>query len=275
MFAVLQILEREKDIFSIIRERLNPSKPAISSKAVRSGAPFFTVTVKKNKNGVPWQCVKTMCGRLSQRLLVVGDEVLPDGYGMDLFEPTVLPAKLILNCAVEAFSRCEAQAAKLSVCIVDRKGVLSSIIDGLVMHAATIKIVTDKSSLYALTASDIMERFGATLIIDDNISLAKDCTAVITTDISLLEGSEKGVIFAPSCRRNTAYHNVVTGDGIVMPEEYVRIKPEGISPLIFACALHELSGVAVLERSCFERIFLNSSPVSIFKIARLLAREEG
>ncbi len=275
VFAVLQILEREKDFFSIVRERFNPTKPVISSIAVRSGAPFFTVTVKKTKNGVPWQSVKTMCGRLSQRLLVAGDEALPDGYGMDLFEPSALPAKLILNCAVEAFSRCEAQAARLSVCIVDRKGVLSNIIDGLVMHASTIKIVTDKLSLYSLTASDIMERFGATLIIDDNISLAKNCTAVITTDISLLEGSERGVIFAPQCRHNTGYHNVVTGERIVMPEEYVRLNPEGLSPLIFASALHELCGVAVLEKSSFERILLNSSPVSIFEIARLLAREAG
>ncbi len=270
VFAVLQILEKEKDVFSIVREKFNPTKPVISSVAVRSGAPFFVVTVKKTKYGVPWQTVKTVCGRLSQRLLLPEGLTLPDGYGMDSFEPAVLPAKLILNCAAEAFSRCETEASRLSICIVDRKGVLPHIIDSLIMHAATIKIVTDKLSVYSMAAADIMERYGATLIIDDSIGLAQNCTAVITTDISQLSGSEKGLIFAPQCRHRADFKNVVTGEGIAMPEEYLRLIPEGVNPLLFASALHELCGVAVLEKAAFQKYLLNSAPASIFDISKLI-----
>ncbi|HZJ78380.1 MAG TPA: hypothetical protein VFD52_06260 [Clostridia bacterium] len=272
MFAVLYVLERDKDWLAAFRERFKPAQPVIYSVGVKSGAPFFKVKVKETRNGIPWQSVKSICGRLSQKLLLTKDIQLPEKYDMDVFVPEVLPARLIFNCAAETLSRCAAKTSQLSVCIVDKKGVLSQFIDNIVMYATTIKIVTKDVCSYSIVASEIMDKFGATLIIDDNIKLAQDCTVVITTDISMLSGKEEGIIFAPSNTCEGSFKNVVSGEGVNMPTEYQELLPEGIEPLLFASALHELCGVDTLGNCYFQKLMIDLTPSNTYDVAKLISK---
>ncbi len=197
--------------------------------AVRGGAPFRLIKVTPGYKGVDWQAVARCAGCGSQS--VISNISLPPASSLKAFSADTLPLLIMLNTAAKSLSKDEA-AKKRRLLITDKYAVLPDYIDKIVLGAARIKIVTDFPDKYYSAAVRVMERFGASITVCNQVEKSEKFDASIGLET---------IVATPL---PFTFDKVSSEELIqIIPEEYLRLCPEGIDKFTFICALFECSGV--------------------------------
>lgn len=246
MFVVLQPEERENTLLSRIADYLHPFEPQLIPIAVKGGAPFFIMNcpVKKGcgadiSDTVSWQKIAASVGRCASRMLIPSWIEIPCDCGISRFVPKYLPHRIALNSAAAKLRSCQLSPAEITVGIADSLGILAGDIEQLVMLASTIIVVSNRRSKYEEVAVTIMEKYGAAIVIADDLSALSECNFIVTTDDRMIPpGTNCTVLCAQT--DNPQFIHITDAE---LPFEYQKMLPYGIDALQFASALYELCGV--------------------------------
>ncbi|MCL2106333.1 MAG: hypothetical protein FWH26_04635 [Oscillospiraceae bacterium] len=279
MFACLQVLPPEPRM----RQWRRAQPPEMIRVETPSGAPFFLLETRRRRGEVPWNAVERAAGRCRSRMLFpegVVPPLPPEAVsaaaarlepGIRAFCPKRLPLVLCLRAAQQVMRRSEIPAQKLSLTLVDRKGLLSRSLEPLVMLAGSLRVFTPDPGAYRGAAQQLLSRYGVTLILSESVGCFANSDVVVADDLSLFTGREKGLIFTPD-QRELPGCRVVRGRLPQLTPAFEPLLPRGIDPLLFAAALYELCAAKEMERLQFGgfQVGLSKELYSIEDLAGML-----
>ena len=227
MFCTVSVMPWEKKLF-----HRRCSVETVQT-AVKGGAPFLRLTVTPGKKGIDWHMVEQAAGRSGRFALLPDSVEWPESCRMRLFEPEILPLKIMLNTAAKTLADGWERGRSLLVC--DENAVLAPYLDRIVPCASRLRVQTERPERYYETAARVMERFGAAIAIGPTGAAAGNVDAAV---------SQKPMANA---KMNFAAEELLTGQTLfTVPEEYLRLCPAQIDPFLFLCALYECGGVRAI-----------------------------
>jgi hypothetical protein len=286
MFACLQPFTRTHAPLARLREWHSPTPPQMIRVNPPAGAPFFRLEVQEGRGGIPWNAVERTAGRLRTRLLLpegVSPPLLPSATaksrsaagepGIRPYEPKRLPALLAMRAAQQVLRKSETPAQRLSVAVIDPRGVFTHSLEPLIPLAASIRVFCPDFAIYRATAARLLDRYGVTLILSDSVACFAQSDVVIAADLRPCTGRERGLLFAPEPPTPPPPGSrIARGFNPQLPPALERLRPPGIDPLLFCSALFELCGVKEAELLQFQAFRLaGSGEDALFSIAELAA----
>ena len=277
MFAVLQIRPQENGFLQKIKERMHPARPQAIQVAVKGGTPFLCVEASRRKGELPWEEIAFCAGRCAGRMLLPDGIIPPDGGSVKAFLPDALAPLILFNTACDVLSRRRQPPGEECITLLDPKGRLARRAGRLLAFASLVRVVTDHAAIYEQTAEQVMEDYGAALLIQATFAGARDSTVVIAPG-GLKESffpERKCAVFTN--QESSGGYLCITAEGINLPEPYFRLIPDGINPDQFAGALYEASGLRELSRLTYTRLKLYGTTTNPGGAARMLSavREES
>ena len=277
MFAVLQIRPQENGFLQKIKVRMHPTSPQAIQVAVKGGTPFLCVEASRRKGGLPWEEIAFCAGRCAGRMLLPDGVIPPEGGPVKAFLPDALAPLILFNTACDVLARRRRPPGEECITLLDPQGRLARRAGRLLAFASLVRVVTDNTAVYEQTAEQVMEDYGAALLVQDTFAGARDSTVVIAPD-GLRESffpKRKCAVFTN--RESSGGYLCITAEGIDLPEPYCRLIPDGINPDRFAGALYEASGLRELSRRTYTRLKLYGTTTNPDGAARMLSavREEG
>ncbi len=238
MFCTISILPPEKKrLFA--RHRCLAE---VTQTAVKGGAPFLRLTVTPSAKGIDWALAERAVGRNGSFALLTDGIEPPHGCQIRRFVPEILPLKIMLNTAAKQLK--DEQAPGRSLLIRDEKAVLAAYVDRIALCASQIRVQTEQPQAYYEASARLMERFGAAISVCPISSETEPFDAAVANQP------------VRSAKVNYDVQSLLDGKiPFTVPEEYLRLCPEQIDPLLFLCALYECSGVrAVGELTAEEEL---------------------
>ena len=236
MFAVLQI----KDKNSILR------KSRIESQrfTLPSGEAFFTVTAEKSFGRVPWKKLEQCMGILRKDVILPDGVILPSDSGITEFVADIFPRILLMNSAVKVLEG----TRQKSLIVFDERCIYRDYMKKLVRNFERIRVVTPIAHEYDAVSVELMENFGFSLEVSDKPSYKADVIISFEWGVPLYFS---GKVFTGE-RRFLMNAKVYSGGDIDLPEEYEKIRPEGVDKLQFVSALYEKCKVKNLRNMTYK-----------------------
>ena len=185
--------------------------------------------ISYDKKGIDWKTVAAAAGCSVRSMLVPDGVVVPESSGIKLFQPQVLPLLIMLNTAAIRLDKGDITKNKLI--IFDRNGMLPDYLDRVVMSAARITVVTDCPEKYYPCLADLMESHGV------GVRVCSAPDPKMTYDVAVTWNESANALLCLDAA-DLPMHN------LILPEEYVRMCPQGIDNFLFVCALFECCGFA-------------------------------
>lgn len=270
MFVVLQTEERATGFLQRLREHISPDEPVLTKIAVRNGAPFFILTVKKKKHGIQWEDVTYAAGRCASRIVASKELELPENGPIKRFVPEYLPFVMLFTTALEVIRKSGIPPSDVSLGVIDRRGILNHIIDKAAVRASVLKVVTDRTERYGQASEKLMDECGASLIYGTEEELLSGCNVIICND--RLDAKNAGAavfsVFDSGVMQDT--DRSFTAGNAELPKEYASVIPAGIDHMVFASALYELCGVRRLENTTYGTLYCGKTEVGLYTAARKL-----
>ena len=269
MFVVLQIENRKTGLVARARERFSPDEPRLSKIAVKGGAPFFVLSVRRRRDGVPWEELQAAAGRGASRILFTTDDRPPERSRLRAFEPRRLPFRAMWNSVADVLQKSGVKPSALSIGICDPEGGLCGELTRAVHLAAVVRVATRKTRLYETAAEKMMSRYGASVLVDKEEGFLDGCNVVVKRQEDAAPCC--AVISAngfplPSPRPST-HPSLLTGEHIALPDDYASLLPANVDETLFACALYECCSVRAMEKLRYKRLFLDGKEGSSWNIS--------
>lgn len=195
---------------------------------------FFIVTAEKSYGRVPWKKLESSMGILRKDVILAKGLEKPK-CSISEFEPDVFPRILLINTAID---RLKAHKYK-SLIIIDEKCIYMKYIRQLIDSFERIRVITPEAEKYEPIARALMETYGFSLEVSAEASYGGDVVISHRCDVPLYFS---GLVFSNE-RKFLMNAQVITGGEIVLPQDYDKLRPDGIDPLLFASALYEKCNV--------------------------------
>ncbi len=270
MFVVLQVQAHAAGFLQRLKEYISPEEPELTKIAVKNGAPFFILKVKKNKQGIPWEDVAFAAGRCASRIVAPKMVELPESGPVRRFVPEYLPFMMLYQTVLDVLGKSGVSPSKVSIGIVDRRGILAGVIDKAAKSAGVVKVVTDVTERYTQAAENLMDELGASLMFGTQAQMLRDCKLIISGESAEACSEEAAVFSLVGNGESTVFDKSFMAGYAVLPVEYASLKPEDIDTLVFASALYELCGVRRLENLTYKTLICGETEVGLYKAAQRL-----
>lgn len=248
MFTTITTKSAPTDFIGKLKYRLLP--PAIESRSVHvpGGSDYLSLTVPLIKGRIVWNNVRTVVGGNCRDILLPDSVSAPEESFIKPFKINRFGRLLTVNSTQEIIKRRGEAVREISV--VDFSGSASDYLKELPEYCRTLKIITANREKYTFYKAEMMDTYGAAVLITNDISKAFDSALVIIPSAlrrpAAFSRQSKVFCFSP---RNIYASCIFVPDGVNLPEKFLRIKPENIDTLEFAAALYEVSGVEELKKS--------------------------
>lgn len=256
MFAVLKILENEKGFLAKLKFRFNPPEPKLLRVNVAGGAPFYYLEIYENQCGENYNEIVYALGRCSEYLVLCGNYTLPENKLLGVYRPAKLPQLLLMNSAVSFLDKLKYDKTEFGIGIVDMRGDYTAFVEDFVNRAASVRVVTECPERYEPVREKLFDEWGFSLVVSESYSLIKDCDLTVSPETNTQRLYNRSIVYFD---REKKLRNVYKAGQFSIPEEYKKIMPEGVDPLIFASALYELCGVKPIRELKYSNLKLFES----------------
>ncbi len=237
MFGIITV-EKEQKKSRLLRRK--KCRIEVNNTAVIGGAPFRHIRVFPGRKGIDWKGVERAAGCAAESIITQVDTVLPKGTYLKRFEADTLPLLLMLNTAAGRLDRGE-NAKKRTLLIIDENAVLPQYIERIVLCAYKIRIVTSKPEKYYSACAHLLENYGASPIVCSSTKGNE------SFDVCIAENE-----YEYAKINFTADKTGAQGYMCKIPDEYLRLCPDGVDAFLFLCALFECGGVSVIGNLSLE-----------------------
>jgi hypothetical protein len=230
VFAVIHIKDKN-NIFT--RSKIESVRHTLPN-----GEAFFTVRAEKHFGRVPWQKLESCMGILRKDVLISEGVTLPKDSSITEFVPDIYPRIVLMNSAVKVLS----DNRQKSLIVFDERCIYTEYIRNLVRCFDRIKVITPEPETYDKLSAELMEDCGFSLEVSDKPSYKADAVIAYNCSVPLYFS---GKLFTAE-KKFMMNAKVYSGGEIDLPDEYEKIRPDGVSKLLFASALYEKCKVKVL-----------------------------
>lgn len=241
MLLVLNVMEQEPDGFFQRVSSLFHKNPAY---AVEKSA--FGVTVREIRccmtgSRLPWRTIKKLAGMSRFELLCREDCLPPPDTGIVRYKPPESQPLQALNAAVSVVRQSNADPQKLRIGLYDPLGQHGGMLKKTVPLAAEVRVATQKPVLYQAAAEEIMQRFGASVLVEGGLRLLEDCPIIIAPGKieELLPAPSSALVFTGEKPAVPVQGIVLTSYAKRLPGKLAELCPYCIDKLYFSSALYE------------------------------------
>lgn len=251
MFATIHTIREPENFWGKIKYNLLPPPVKAETVQTEEGSGFIKLTVPIVRGKIYWSNVRAAAGTAADRLLLPGSIRSYEPVNLRVFESERFPALLCVNSFLKLLSLLP-QKQLLSECaVIDYSAAFARQLTALPRYARTIKIITANAEKYADFSRRCMEEYGAAVLFSEQISKAFDSPIVLYPKRAQIPTafSRNSIVFAGTADNLYTSH-LFTPEGVTLPARYLNLMPPGISPLSFAAALYEVSGVGSLALAC-------------------------
>lgn len=230
MFAVLNFYEDKKGISSLFSgDKITSHRHLLDNDEV-----FFTVDIKKRRGKIPWKKLEKCLGILSQDVLLPKEITIPQNINITKFSPEKYNLILFFSSAAKHI-RANKQIFG-SLCVYDQKGLFLPFVESLITSFSVIKIISPFLDEYEKLSEELLDKYGASLLITKNGKLCGDI--IISPQSNLVDLTFSGTLYTISGRRLLS-GRVLCPQKLILPNKITELCPENIDEIDFAGALYE------------------------------------
>ena len=226
-----------------ILEMLRPAK-VVEQIKTGAGREYRHITVEAGRKEIPW---KKVVRRIGEEPFILPREIsIPPQVPLERFIPQKLQPKLALQMLLDCLKESRIPPARRVVGLIDPDGECQAAAMALAEQASTVRILTGKPEKYKVFQRQMLDLYGAPILVGDSLGFLGDCMAVYCP-VPYKSGEEAalhGLFFAAAplclpgrCQILEDFFPAFPGDTI----------PEGIHPADFYSALYEWGGAKELE----------------------------
>lgn len=241
MITVLTVVEdKASSFFKRIGKYLKGNEIKTLSKT-KEGITVVHIKYYQRRNKIDWEKIKEQAG-YERKSLLCSSSLRPPAYvGITRYKGNSLQRRLAENASLTVLNRMGKERQKIEVGLYDPKGRYGDLVEDLLQYTNKLTIVTDKDLFYKEVHSDIMDRYGASFLIQNHVNRLSSCQLIIAPDKieKRLPVSSGAVVF-------TGEEPAVGLQGLVfdryefaLAQKYKSIKPGELSDAYFAQALYD------------------------------------
>lgn len=245
LFSIVTVKKPTKQgILATLVGKISPQKPIAVQKEA-ANVRYCEITTPQKKKGPDWQRIFQLGEHDAHKIVLSHLLSLPPEESSRQFSPVLYQRRLAVNTAVQALVRSGVPMYARSIGIVDEEGVCQEEVRHLVTLSPVVKIFTREPEEYDAFSEEMMECFGAPLVLCDRMEAMADCLVVVSTRSAELEvtGRFPPPIFSSGATKVQGGAKVVDRLVPMLPEELRHQIPWDINHADFAGALWELGGV--------------------------------
>jgi hypothetical protein len=271
MFTTIKTISPPENFFGKIKYRLLP--PAIKSEIidVPDGSGYLSLTVPLIKGEIVWNSVRSAAGKNAENLVLPKWINPPQSNTIKPFKSIDFPRRVMMNSALRVLSLRPRSHIISEIAVIDIMGGCAELIGRLPDYCGCLKIITSKPQRYENFRMEAMEKYGVAAVITEDISKAFYSPLVLIPSPIWKPVAFSRMSNVISVSSDNIYSSrVFVPDGIALEEKYSSLLPYGVSPLYFACALYEISGVSGLKDSCCTAFRQNNTILSYREVISML-----
>ena len=271
MFATIKTVSEPENFWKKVKYNLMP--PPIQSEVVHvdGGSDFLKLTVPIVRGKIYWNHVQSVAGAAAGNLLMTKDITIHEQAQLRAFRSDKLSELVTINSFFKLLSLLPGGILEKECAVIDYPGTLAKNLRLLPRRCRTVRIITANAVKYKALSEESLAQYGCALQIGNDITKAFDATVILMPHRAQIPTafSAQSLVFA-AFRENLYTARLITPEGISLPEKYLSLMPGGISPLQFAGALYELSGVSALKDSVCPAFRLQNQILSYKDVISML-----
>ncbi len=201
MIAMLEMLPDERGTFFKKLDYITPRKIAARLMPV-GDTNMLSVTHREHIRGINWKKLEDITA-IRDWLLPRGI-VPPSASAIRGFKPEHLPARLLENVAVATLKNADIKPSSLSVGIYPHESGIA--LESVLERVREVHLLYDGNN--EELAQDIMDKYGAAIIIGDNDEIFSGCQMVIASGDSSgrAQTDKNALLFSPAVNQRRALH---------------------------------------------------------------------
>ncbi len=244
MFVVVDMSGGRKRIF----EKFRRHEIELRRHDVKGCAPFFVA--KCHRGYTDFDELKKMISRYGVAL-VGQDNELKKELSSVLFEPAVLPLKMLVQTVGEYFWREKEQRNK-TVAIFDENAKAYDVLGTLARNVRYVRVVTSRLDRYETTAAEIFNSHGICVELSDNVATAYGSDIIISLNDKPFADYDYGRIFC--YKKYTGNSHVFVLNHTNLGYDKFDCEQYGIDKFTFICALYETCGYHIRKIPVFTEL---------------------
>lgn len=198
--------------------------------------------IQYSKN-INWKKIDKIVLAQRNHLLCSKDVILNESMGYKRFDDSEYKERLCTNLGITLTS--EISQKNISVGIIDKKGMFSSLVECILKYTDNVVVVTDNIDFYTQVAENLIEETGAPLRLSQSQKSLCECKLIIApSKVTSFEGiSSKSLLLTahiPQVDLPCAY---VYDYAIDFPKPLLPLCPTGLDKTYFASALYSLADI--------------------------------
>lgn len=279
MFATVEFIAPQSGIKPRLQHFVHPPVPQKRQVAVPSGVSFCALRVPLNRNpgkkNAPllWKSVQNAAGRFAGKLLVPDASAIPAESGCAALICAAYRQTLLLNSGLALLQRTKADPANLIFSVIDPQAQFLSRLRHLVPFCATLRLVTNEPDYCRHAQEELLDAFGASLLLSQEPESVQNSHIVFDLCGERPVHAPQSIVFThPEWAQQSTARFVVTGNGVLLPERYRNLLPQGIDEAWFAAALFEQCRCAPLGTLCYQTLSTNGIPCATDTLAAQIRR---
>lgn len=244
MFVIVDMSDGRKRLF----EKFRRHEIELKRHDVKGCAPFFVA--KCNRKYTDLSELKRLISRYGVAL-AGQDEMLRNELGDILFEPTVLPLKMLVKTTGEYFAR-EKERQNKTVTVFDENARACDVIGCLARNVRYVRVVTSRFDRYEIASAEVFASYGISIEISDNLATAYGSDVIISLTDKPFAEFDCGRIIC--YKKHTKNPNSYALNHTDLSYDKFDCERYGIDKFTFICALYETCGYYLKKIPVFSEL---------------------
>ncbi len=232
MFVVVDMSDNRKRIF----EKFRQHEIELKRHDVKGCAPFFVAQC--HRNYTDFDELKRIISRYGVALIPQDERLLVE-LGSLVFEPTVLPLKMLIRTVGEYLIR-NKDKQNIIATVVDDNARACDMIQFLACNVRHIRVITSRFDRYNLIAAELFASYGINLELSEDISSAYGSDVIVSLNDKLFGGLDYGNLVC--YKKYSENKNVFVLDKCNLSYDKFDSERYGIDKFTFVSTLYETCG---------------------------------
>ena len=182
MPTTLSIIDADRvNIVKRIFRRILPNPPKVE-KVYVEGITLKKITYKKRNDKIAWKKIANIVKEDSKYVLCSENVRVPITYGIQRFASNKLSRRLCENAAISVIENINVKPSDIAISLYDPRAAYSDLLDILLQYSAQIRVVSNNINFYEEESARLMEEYGVTVLITDNILSLDNSDIMIAPD---------------------------------------------------------------------------------------------
>lgn len=272
MFIAIQLHAPESAFWQRLYRRFFPREVEIEKVNIMDNAYFLKMQVYPDAHGIPWNEIRLIAGRESQRIVFPEGVNPPKGSGLSLYRPMIFPQSVMLATLQSLLKKSGVDSKSLAITVLDPKGEFPRAIKALIRYASVIRVVTQNLPVYEKISQWAEEEYDASVVVTSELD--PDCAAPIIFAPYGVSGEDvlpaQAIVFAYGEPAALNQENMLVPTWLSLPEKIIQVLPPGFDPMLFASAAYERCGLLSLGRLRYASFQWGGAEIGFYDVVRMI-----